>query len=261
MGKADEAQRQFREAVRLDPQNAGAHYNIAMIARARGDMPEAIARLREAVRLQPDWMQAVAQLAWILATTSSASLRDAGQAIRLAEHAAALTSRRTPACWMSWLRRRRLRAISTGGHQLRRSAGAETRRAAGPPSNSAARFTASIEPTSRHRDRLPGSHPGHPREAVEIVVAAVSALAGIYEGPGSRPRQPRVARSCTEAGTCRRRLGDAGSPDLSTPLVPQGCDGVRRCTRPEPAPRSLPPRPRTWPRRSRSSTDSGRIDR
>ena len=39
------------------------------------------------------WVQAVAQLAWILATTSSATLRDPGQAIQLAEHAAVLTNR------------------------------------------------------------------------------------------------------------------------------------------------------------------------
>ena len=61
--------RHFREAARLDPQNAAAQYNIGMIARERGDILEAIAQLRNAVRLQPDWVQAVAQLAWILATT------------------------------------------------------------------------------------------------------------------------------------------------------------------------------------------------
>jgi Flp pilus assembly protein TadD len=64
-----------------------------MISRARGDMSETIERFRKAVRLQPDWVQAVAQLAWILATTLPATLRDAHQAIQLAEHAAALTNR------------------------------------------------------------------------------------------------------------------------------------------------------------------------
>ena len=44
--------------------------------------------------MQPDWVQAVAQLAWILATTPSATLRDVDQAIRFADHAAALTNRR-----------------------------------------------------------------------------------------------------------------------------------------------------------------------
>jgi tetratricopeptide (TPR) repeat protein len=94
MARIDDADDHFHEAARLDPQNAGAHYNIGMIARARGDQPETIARLRTAVRLQPDWVQAVAQLAWMLATTSSATLRDADQATQLAEHAAVLTNRR-----------------------------------------------------------------------------------------------------------------------------------------------------------------------
>ena len=93
MGRTDEADHRFREAARLDPQNAGAHYNIGMISRARGDTAETIEQFRSAVRLQPDWVPAVAQLAWILATTSSTTLRDAGQAIQLAEHAAALTNR------------------------------------------------------------------------------------------------------------------------------------------------------------------------
>jgi tetratricopeptide (TPR) repeat protein len=94
MGRTNEADYHFREAARLDPRNASAHYNIAMIARARGDVPETVERFRTAVRLQPDWVQAVTQLAWILATTPSETLRDANQAIRLAEHAAALTNRR-----------------------------------------------------------------------------------------------------------------------------------------------------------------------
>lgn len=94
LGNSNEAQDHFREAARLDPGNASAHYNVGMIARARGDLSEAVDRFRQAVRLQPDWIQAVGNLAWILATSSSAALRDADQAIRLAEHAAALTNRR-----------------------------------------------------------------------------------------------------------------------------------------------------------------------
>jgi tetratricopeptide (TPR) repeat protein len=94
MARTGDADHHFHEAVRLDPQNAGAQYNIGMISRARGDLPEAIERLRTAVRLQPDWVQAVAQPAWILATAPSATLRDGDQAIQLADHAAVLTNHR-----------------------------------------------------------------------------------------------------------------------------------------------------------------------
>ena len=97
MARPDDADRHFHEAARLDPQNAAAQYNIGMIARARGDLPETIVRFRKAVGLQPDWVQAVAQLAWVLATTSSATMRNADQAIQLANRAAALTDRRDAA--------------------------------------------------------------------------------------------------------------------------------------------------------------------
>ena len=80
--------------MRLDPTNASAHYNIGLIGRARGNLSEAVERFSEAVRLQPDWVPAVANLAWVLATTPSAALRDVDQAMVLAEHAAWLTNRR-----------------------------------------------------------------------------------------------------------------------------------------------------------------------
>jgi len=95
LGNLDQAQHHFREAARLDPDTAGAHYNLGVIARAAGDMSEAIDRFRQAVRLRPDWVEAVGSLAWVLATSSSAAPRDADEAIRLAEHATALTNRQS----------------------------------------------------------------------------------------------------------------------------------------------------------------------
>src|SRR6185436_9047730 len=61
--------------------------------RSRGDFPEAIAQFRQALRLKPDWVPAVASLAWLLATAPDAALRDANQAIQFAEQAADLTGR------------------------------------------------------------------------------------------------------------------------------------------------------------------------
>ncbi len=91
-GNLDLAQHHFREAARVDPARAGPHYNLGVIARARGDLSEAIDRFREAVRLQPDWVQAVSNLAWALATAPSVDPTAADQAIRLAEHATALSN-------------------------------------------------------------------------------------------------------------------------------------------------------------------------
>ncbi|MGH9200341.1 MAG: tetratricopeptide repeat protein, partial [Vicinamibacterales bacterium] len=98
LAKPAEALAHFREAARLDPTNAAPHYNIGTIARALGDTPQAIAEFREAVRLNPTDAEALGSLAWLLATSSSASLRDPPEALRLAERAAELVARkRAPA--------------------------------------------------------------------------------------------------------------------------------------------------------------------
>jgi tetratricopeptide (TPR) repeat protein len=92
-GNPDEALEHFREALRLDPSNVEAHYNAGSVLRSRGDLSEAAGQFRQALQLKPDWIPAVASLAWLLATAPDAALRDAHQAIRLAEQAAVLTRR------------------------------------------------------------------------------------------------------------------------------------------------------------------------
>jgi tetratricopeptide (TPR) repeat protein len=89
-----EALEHFREALRLDPANAEAHYNAGSVLRSRGDLATAVEEFHAALHLKPDWIPAVASLAWILATAPDPSLRDAARAIRLAEQAAELTERR-----------------------------------------------------------------------------------------------------------------------------------------------------------------------
>ncbi len=96
LGNSAEALQHFREALRLDPANAGAHYNVGSLLRARGRFSEALGPFREAVRLKPDWLPAVTSLAWLLATVPDAALRDANQAIRLAERGVDLSGRGDP---------------------------------------------------------------------------------------------------------------------------------------------------------------------
>ncbi|HKB11872.1 MAG TPA: tetratricopeptide repeat protein [Vicinamibacterales bacterium] len=95
-GHADQALDHFREALRLDPSNAEAHYNVGSVARARGDLAGALDRFRRALALRPDWVPAIASLAWLLSTAPDAALRDPDQAIRFAERAVDLTGRREP---------------------------------------------------------------------------------------------------------------------------------------------------------------------
>jgi tetratricopeptide (TPR) repeat protein len=96
-GDVAAARTQFREALRVDPSNAEAHRNLANANRQSGDVPAAIAEYREALKVRADWPAAMADLAWVLATARNESLRDPGQAIRLAERTASLTGRRDPA--------------------------------------------------------------------------------------------------------------------------------------------------------------------
>jgi Tfp pilus assembly protein PilF len=94
-GNLEQARHHFREAARLDPAGAGPHYNLGVIARAGGNLTEASERFRQAVAIQPDWVEAVGSLAWTLATAPAVQPGDVAEAVRLAEHAAALTSRRS----------------------------------------------------------------------------------------------------------------------------------------------------------------------
>jgi tetratricopeptide (TPR) repeat protein len=95
-GHTEEALQHMRAALRMDPANAEAHYNVGSVARSKGELSEAIDQFRQAVALRPDFTPAVMGLAWLLATAPDASLREPGEAVRLAEHAVDLTERREP---------------------------------------------------------------------------------------------------------------------------------------------------------------------
>ena len=94
LGKPADALPSYREAVRLDPTYAEAEYNIGSVSLSRGEFQDAADHFRKAMRLKADWTPPVISLAWTLATAPGGSLRDAEEAIRLAERAADLTGRK-----------------------------------------------------------------------------------------------------------------------------------------------------------------------
>ena len=96
VGNADEALTHLREAVRLDPTNAEAQNNLGVACRERGEDAEAIDHFRRAVLASPDWVPPMIDLAWMLATTSDARLRNQDLSLRLAARAADLTEHRDP---------------------------------------------------------------------------------------------------------------------------------------------------------------------
>ncbi len=91
MDRSSEAVSQLRKALEIDPAAADTHRNLAMVLFQMGKTAEASQQWREVVRLQPDNPLALGQLARLLAAGSDASLRNGAEAVNLAQRAAGLT--------------------------------------------------------------------------------------------------------------------------------------------------------------------------
>ena len=77
----------LREWLRSNPASRMAHYKLGKLLAAKGQPAEAVRHWREAIRLKPDWTELDNNLAWILATSPDAAIRDGNQAVALAERA------------------------------------------------------------------------------------------------------------------------------------------------------------------------------
>jgi protein O-mannosyl-transferase len=95
-GKFNEAIEEFRQALRLAPDFVGAQDNLAKALLMTGQLAESAKYFRASLRLSPDRPMIINDLAWILATGPDSTAADHEEAVRLAEHAAELTSRRDP---------------------------------------------------------------------------------------------------------------------------------------------------------------------
>lgn len=95
-GRYEEAEKHLSEAVRLEPDSAEARFNLGLAQAAGGKTDAAIWSFREALRLSPDSTEAANQLAWILATDQSEAVRNADEALHLAEAICSQTGRKHP---------------------------------------------------------------------------------------------------------------------------------------------------------------------
>jgi tetratricopeptide (TPR) repeat protein/mono/diheme cytochrome c family protein len=95
-GKLKEAISQYQEALRIDGRHPDAHHGLALAFRAQGQLAESVGQYREALKSVPDWPDVLNELAWLLATSSDAAVRNPDEAIRLAERAVQLTA---PPSW------------------------------------------------------------------------------------------------------------------------------------------------------------------
>ena len=74
------------------PDFAEAHNNLGIALGMQNRFSEAVSHYQQAINLKPDWPLPMNGLAWILATYPDPNMRDAKQAIALAERAASLTN-------------------------------------------------------------------------------------------------------------------------------------------------------------------------
>ena len=95
-GRFDEAIENYRQAIQANPDHPETFFHLGMILGQLGRDREAVAQYQEALRLNPNLAGALNNLAWVLATSSDAGLRDGAEAVRLAGRACELTQYREP---------------------------------------------------------------------------------------------------------------------------------------------------------------------
>jgi Flp pilus assembly protein TadD len=90
-GGVDEALAQFRKLLVLDPRNALTHNHLGVALSLKRQFDEAAVEFREAMAADPQFAQAQANLAWLLATSPEATLRNGAEAVKLAAKAVDLS--------------------------------------------------------------------------------------------------------------------------------------------------------------------------
>ena len=104
VGRFDDAQRMYTTALTIDPVDSLSRSGLASmyVRHARqlvsaGQAGDAIAQYRECLKLQPDRVDVLNGLAWLLATAADPAARSGTEAVALAQHARDLTMSQEPA--------------------------------------------------------------------------------------------------------------------------------------------------------------------
>jgi tetratricopeptide (TPR) repeat protein len=92
----EEATKEFMEATHLQPTNAVANYQLALIYQGRKETQKAIDYYNKTLHAQPDFIEALNNLAWLLAANHDPALRNGPEAVTLAESACKLSEYKTP---------------------------------------------------------------------------------------------------------------------------------------------------------------------
>ncbi|MCS7336624.1 MAG: tetratricopeptide repeat protein [Verrucomicrobiae bacterium] len=95
-GNPAEAKEYLNQAMQIGSYPAGVPAKLGALLTAEGQLEQAIALYREALRLEPDSPDVLNNLAWLLAASPVDALRDGTEAVRLAERACELTKHKEP---------------------------------------------------------------------------------------------------------------------------------------------------------------------
>jgi tetratricopeptide (TPR) repeat protein len=95
--RMDEGVAHLHEVLRYQPDFPEAHQSLGHVALARGGIEDAITHFRAVIRQRPDSVDVANNLAWLLATHRDAAVRDAAEAVGLAEQACEATGFVEPA--------------------------------------------------------------------------------------------------------------------------------------------------------------------
>jgi protein O-mannosyl-transferase len=97
-GQVDEAIAHFNRAVQINSGFAEAHFNLGdALYYLQGRAREALAHWQAVLRVDPNHLPVLNQIAWLLATHPDASLRNGAQAVEFAERAVRQSGGKNPA--------------------------------------------------------------------------------------------------------------------------------------------------------------------
>jgi tetratricopeptide (TPR) repeat protein len=95
-GRLDEAIAHYQKALAVNPAAADVHNHLGNTLIQQGRTAEALSHYQKALAIKPDDADVQNKLAWLLATSPEASLRNGNQAVELAQRANQLTGDKNP---------------------------------------------------------------------------------------------------------------------------------------------------------------------
>jgi tetratricopeptide (TPR) repeat protein len=95
-GQVDEAIYHYQQALKIMPDTESVRFNLARAFVQEGKSGEAIAQYHQALQLDPNDMEALNNLAWLLATAPQPALRNGDEALQLARRANELAGGKNP---------------------------------------------------------------------------------------------------------------------------------------------------------------------